>query len=128
MQTPMILSDKKLKYFEKHKNSSQNGREQKEDIQNYDSRFNQNQKFVKYNKELLKNNIDRYSLLNNYNESAQKIKNGKPKSDKNISLNLQININNINFNNMQMIDKNNLSNNRTNTSTLSGKILTKFHM
>ena len=62
MQTPMILSDKKLKYFERHKNSSQNGREQKEGIQNYDSRFNQNQKFVKYNKELLKNNIDRYSL------------------------------------------------------------------
>ena len=128
MQTPMILGDKKLKYFERHKNSSQNERDKKDNMPNYDSRFNQNQKFVKYNKELLKSNIDRYSLLNNYNESAQKIKNGMPKSDKNISLNLQININNINFNNMQMMDKNNLLNNRTNTSTLSGKILTKFHM
>ena len=126
MQTPMILGDKKLKHFERPKNSSQKERDKKNNINNDNSRFNQNQKFINYNKKLLKNNLERYSILNGNNGSSKKIK-GIPKSDKNISLNLQININNINFNNVPL-NKSSFSKKITKTSNLSGKYESNFNL
>ena len=120
MKTPMILGDKKINYYDRHKNSSKKEKEKKDN-----SRFFQNQKFINYNKELLKNNIEKYNV-NNYKKNNAK--NELPNSDKNISLNLQININNINFNNMPMENKNKLSNKRTKTSNLSGRFESKFHL
>ena len=117
LKTPMILGDKKLKYYDDIKHSSQTDISKKDIINDSNSRFLQNQKFINYNKKLLKNNIERYSLINGNNSNRKKQNN-----DKNISLNLQININNINFNNIPVAEKNSLSNNRTKTSILNGRI------
>ena len=117
LKTPMILGDKKLKYYEDIRHSSQTDINKKDISNDGNNRFLQNQKFINYNKKLLKNNIERYSLLNGNNSNHKKQKN-----DKNISLNLQININNINFNNIPLADKDNSSNNRTKTSILNGRI------
>ena len=124
LKTPMNLGDRKLKFFDKNKNSSQKDIKRKQLNDNH-SRFSQNQQFINYNKELLKNNIERYSV---YNGSNHKKNNFIPKSDKNISLNLQININNINFNNIPLVDKNNFSNKRLNTHLLKGKYDNKFYL
>ena len=118
----MLLGDKKLKNYDNNNHFSQKDIYKTDFInENSRSRFSQNQKMINYNKKLFKNNIERYSLLNG-NNSNHKKNNFMPKSDKNISLNLQININNINFNNVPLADKNNYTNSRANTSTLSGRI------
>ena len=124
LQTPFILGERKLKYFDDNKQSSQKEINQNEIISNQNNRFFQNKKFIKYNKEILKNNIERYSGKNNNNGSEHKKNNFDPKSDKNINLNLQININNINFNNLALADKNNYSTKRA--ATLSGRFENKF--
>jgi tRNA A-37 threonylcarbamoyl transferase component Bud32 len=125
LQTPFILGKRKLKYFDDNKQSSQKEINQNEIISNnQNNRFFQNKKFIKYNKEILKNNIERYSGKNNNNGSDHKKNNFDPKSDKNINLNLQININNINFNNLALADKNNYSTKRA--ATLSGRFENKF--
>ena len=125
LKTPLSIGDKKLKYFKRSKHSPQND---KIHINN-DSRFNQNQKFVYYNKQLLKNNIDNYSLINSdiNNKTNHKRYNALPKSDKNISLNLQININNINFNNTPILEKENYYNQNIKTS-ISGRIERNFDL
>ena len=116
LQTPMTLGEKKFKFFENNKYSSQKDINRKAIINN--SRLLQNQKFINYNKELVKNNLEKYSGVNG--NSSNKKSNFMPKSDKNINLNLQININNINFNNVPLVDKNDLSNTRAKTSNLNG--------
>ena len=122
LQNPMLLGDKKLKNYDNNNHFSQKDIYKTDFInENSRSRFSQNQKMINYNKKLFKNNIERYSLLNG-NNSNHKKNNFMPKSDKNISLNLQININNINFNNVPLADKNNYTNSRANTGTLSGRI------
>ena len=125
LQTPLSIGDKKLKYFKRNKHSIKNDKSNLDD----DSRLNQNKKFIHYNKELIKNNIDRNSLIksellhkNNHKRLSQ-----LPQSDKNISLNLQININNINFNNTPIIENNNYYNQRIKTA-LSGRIERNFNL
>ena len=108
LQTPKYLGEKKIKYFEAIKLSSQKDTNKNDIINDKKSRFLQSQKFVNYNKKLLKNNQERYSLLNLNNSNHKNNNNDK---NKRISLNLQININNINFNNIPLADRNNLSNN-----------------
>ena len=128
LQTPMTLGEKKYKYFDNNKFQSQKEINRRRFIKdNGNNRLLQNQQFINYNKELLKNNIERYSLLNG-NGSSHKKNNFAPKSDKNISLNLQININNINFNNIPMADKNNILNKRIKTSTSNGRFENKFNL
>ena len=130
LQTPLTSADKKLKFFENNnKYSSQKDINRKAFLNGTgNSRFSQNQKFIKYNKALLKNNIERYSLMNGKSGSNKKINNFAPKSDKNISLNLQININNINFNNVPLAEKNNHSNKRIKTAATSGRFENKFNL
>ena len=125
LQTPLSIGDKKLKYFKRNKHSIKNDKSNLDD----DSRLNQNKKFIHYNKELIKNNIDRNSLIksellhkNNHKRLSQ-----LPQSDKNISLNLQININNINFNNTPIIENNNYYNQRIKTA-LSRRIERNFNL
>ena len=126
LQTPMTLGEKKFKFFESNnKYSSQKDIKQK-GVLNHNSRLLQNQKFISYNKELVKNNLERYSAING--NSSNKKNNFMPKSDKNINLNLQININNINFNNIPLVDKNDLSNKKNKTSNLIGKIENKLSL
>ena len=124
LQTPLSIGDKKLKYFKRNKHSSQKDKNNLDE----DSRLNQNKKFIYYNKELIKNNIDRNSLLNSeaINKTNHKRLSQIPKSDKNISLNLQININNINFNNTPIIENKNYYNHRIKTA-LSGRIERNFN-
>ena len=126
LQTPNILGEKKLKYFEVNKNSSQKDIDKKDLVNgNHNNRFSLNQKFLNYNKELLKNNIERYSVINGSNHKKN---NFIPRSDKNISLNLQININNINFNNIPLADKKDYSNKRLKTSILNDRYDNKFNL
>ena len=105
LQTPLSIGDKKLKYFKHNKLSSSNDfSNQKINLED-SSRLLKNQKYVNYNKQLLKNNIDKYALINNdISKTNYKRNKAMPQSDKNISLNLQININNINFNNTPIIE------------------------
>ena len=129
MQTPMHLGDKKLKYFdEKKKDSSINNSDKKKSLLNGNSntRFSLNKRFINYNKELLKNN----NVENNpeANNSGHKIKSNNPRSDKNISLNLQININNINFNNMAIDDNNDSSIKRIKTAILSRRFDNNYNL
>ena len=106
LQTPSIIGDKKLKYFKRNKLSSSNDFSYQNNYLDDSSRLHQNQKFINYNKELIKHGIDKYSLYNSdITRTNHKKYNALPKSDKNISLNLQININNINFNNGPVIEK-----------------------
>ena len=126
LKTPMIIGDKKLKFFVNNHSSQKDIT--KKGINNNNSRFLQNQQFINYNKELLKNNNEKYSHINGNNNINNK-NNFMPKSDKNISLNLQININNINFNNVPLDDNNdNYINKRTKTATLSGRFENKFNL
>ena len=129
LQTPLSLGDKKLKYFKRSKHSSQKDINSNKKNFDNDSRFLQNQKFIKYNKDLIKHNLEKSSLINaNNNKVNHKRHNLMPKSDKNISLNLQININNINFNNAPIIDKesNNYYDQRIRTA-ISGRIERDFN-
>ena len=91
------------------------------------SRILQKQKLTKYNNELLKNNKERYALIN-VNRNTNKIHNFIQKNDdKNINLNLQININNINFNNIHKAERNNLfKRTKTNTGSLSERYEKQF--
>ena len=84
---------------------------------------------IYYNRELIKNNIDRNSLINSeiINKTNHKRYAKIPQSDKNISLNLQININNINFNNTPIIENKNYYNQRIRTA-LSGRIERNFNL
>ncbi len=126
LKTPNILGGKKLKYFEINKNSSQKDIDKNDLLNgNHNNRFSLNQKVLNYNKELLKNNIERYSFINGSNHKKN---NFIPRSDKNISLNLQININNINFNNIPFADKKDYSNKRLNTSILNERYDNKFNL
>ena len=120
LQTPSLLGDKKLKFFGNNKYSSQRDAERNSQINSDGNRLSLNQKFIKFNKELLKKNKDKYSGI--------KEKKFIPTSDKNISLNLQININNINFNNIPIDDKNDSSNKRIKTSILDEKIDNDFNL
>ena len=131
LQTPSSIGDKKLKYFKNNKQSSlKDIYQSKNDLDNDNSRFQQNKKFINYNKELMKHSIDNYSLIrkesNNINPKRYL---ALPQSDKNISLNLQININNINFNNAPIAEKEKESENyydqRIRTA-ISGKIDRNF--
>ena len=125
LKTPMIIGDKKLKFFVNNHSSQKDIN--KKGVNN-NSRFLQNQRFINYNKELLKNNNEKYSVIYGKNNNNKK-NNFMPKSDKNISLNLQININNINFNNVPLEDNdNNYSNKRTKTATLSGRFENKYNL
>ena len=116
LQTPFALGAKKLNYFEGNLHSSQKDIKKKSIINdNKINRFFQNKKFIKFNKELLKNNVEKCSIVdgsnhkkNNYDQNCQK----------NINLNLQININNINFNNIPLDEKNNYSNKKKKVTTL----------
>jgi len=107
LQTPSIIGDKKLKYFKRNKLSPTKDFSNNNNNLDDSSRLHQNQKFINYNKELIKHNIDKYSLMNSSDMTRTNHKkyNALPKSDKNISLNLQININNINFNNAPVVEK-----------------------
>ena len=126
LKTPMIIGDKKLKFFVNNHSSQKDIN--KKGVNNNNSRFLQNQRFINYNKELLKNNNEKYSVIYGKNNNNKK-NNFMPKSDKNISLNLQININNINFNNVPLEDNdNNYSNKRTKTATLSGRFENKYNL
>ena len=123
LKTPMVIGDKKLKYFVNNHSSQKDIN--KKGI-NSNSRFLQNQQFINYNKKLLKHNNDKFSQINGSNSNNKK-NNFIPKSDKNISLNLQININNINFNNIPIAENsNNYSNKRTKTATLNERFENKF--
>ena len=133
LQTPSSIGDKKLKYFKNNKQSSlKDIYQSKNDLENDNSRFQQNKKFINYNKELMKHSIDNYSLIrkesNNINPKRYL---ALPQSDKNISLNLQININNINFNNAPIAEKEKESENyydqRIRTA-ISGKIDRNFNL
>ncbi len=126
LQTPLYLGDKKLKYFKRNKHSSTKDINNKKNIHN-DSRFLQNQKFINYNKDLLKNNIEKYSFVNESGKTNHKRLNLIPKSDKNINLNLQININNINFNNTPIMEKENYYDQRIRTA-ISGRIERNFNL
>ena len=106
LQTPLSIGDKKLKYFKHNKLSSPTDVSNPNNNFDDSSRLRQNKKFLNYNKEIFKNNVSKYSSMNNgINRTNHKRYNALPKSDKNISLNLQININNINFNNAPIIEK-----------------------
>ena len=128
LQTPISIGDKKLKYFKRNKIPSQNDISEPNINLDYGSRFHQSQKFLNYNKELFKYNIDKYSQINkDINRANHKKYNALPKSDKNISLNLQININNINFNNAPIIEKENYYDQRIRTA-ISGRIERNFNL
>ena len=125
LQTPLSIGDKKLKYFKRNKHSSHKDKNNLDD----ESRLNQNKKLIYYNRELIKNNMDRNSLINSeiINKTNHKRYAKIPQSDKNISLNLQININNINFNNTPIIENKNYYNQRIRTA-LSGRIERNFNL
>ena len=115
LQTPFAFGAKKLNYFEGNLHSSQKDIKKKRSINdNKNNRFSQNKKFIKFNKELLKNSIEKYSIINESNKKNNYDQN----NDKNINLNLQININNINFNNIPLAEKNNYSNKKQKAITL----------
>ena len=69
LKTPMIIGDKKLKFFVNNHSSQKDIN--KKGINNNNSRFLQNQKFINYNKELLKNN-EKYSIINGNNSNNKK--------------------------------------------------------
>ena len=134
LQTPMHLGgERKFKYFDEKNNNnnnpSQNNSDKKKSLLNgtgnSNTRLSLNKRFLNYNKELLKNNIEKYSVINN---SDHKMKHNNPKSDKNISLNLQININNINFNNMAIDDNNDLEIKRIKTTILSKRFDNNYNL
>ena len=122
LQTPLSIGDKKLKYFKRNKHSSQKDKNNLNLDNN--SRFYQNQKLINYNKEIIKHNIEKYEAIN---KTSHKRHNQIPQSDKNISLNLQININNINFNNAPVIEKESYYDQRIRTA-ISGKIERNFNL
>ena len=129
LQTPLTIGDKKLKYFKHNKlSSSKDLSNQKINLDN-SSRFLNKQKFDNYNKQLLKHNIDNYAFINDeISKTNYKKYKAMPQSDKNISLNLQININNINFNNTPIIE-NETENyyNQKLRNAISGKIERNFN-
>ena len=127
LKTPTTLGDRKLKFFTKNKYSSQKDIDKNPLIKSNNNNNNclsDNQKLIKYNKELLKKNIEKYSVIKGSNHKGR---NNVPNSDKNISLNLQININNINFNNIPFGDKNDTSIKRTKTTILNARFDNNFN-
>jgi len=122
LQTPLSIGDKKLKYFKRNKHSSQKDKNNLNLDSN--SRLYQNQKLINYNKELIKHNIEKYEAINKTNHKRHS---QIPQSDKNISLNLQININNINFNNAPVVEKGSYYDQRIRTA-ISGKIERNFNL
>ena len=103
LQMPSSIGDKKLKYFKRNKPASQ------KNIYNTKN----DQQFINYNVD--KMNYKKHNEL--------------PGSNKNISLNLQININNINFNNapMNQKEKDTFYDQRIRT-VISGKIERNFNL
>ena len=103
LQMPSSIGDKKLKYFKRNKPASQ------KNIYNTKN----DQQFINYNVD--KMNYKKHNEL--------------PMSNKNISLNLQININNINFNNAPMNEKekDTFYDQRIRTA-ISGKIERNFNL
>ena len=127
-KTPMILGDKKFQFFERYKNSSKKGRNQNNLINSNSNYSPNNQEYINYNKEILKNNMENYAGLI-VDKSRNRNSNVLSKNDKNISLNLQININNINFNNIQAKNnENSFSIKRNKTSSLIGKLENKLYL
>ena len=70
LKTPMIIGDKKLKFFVNNHSSQKDIN--KKGVNNNNSRFLQNQRFINYNKELLKNNNEKYSVIYGKNNNNKK--------------------------------------------------------